>query len=79
MGLVEAVVIFAIGYVSGAVTRWLAGVAAVVALLLAVLGLAAPDSLFVVVEPVLAFYRGNELLFVSGFLFAIARRERSEA
>ena len=78
MGLVEAVVVFVVGYVSGTVTRWFAGLAAVVALILAVLGLAAPASFFVLVDPVLSFYAGNELLFLSGFLFAIAHRSSGD-
>jgi hypothetical protein len=78
MGLFEAAVVFVVGYLSGTVTRWFAGIAAVVALLLAVLGLAAPASLFVLVDPVLSFYSGNELLFLSGFLFAIAHRSSGE-
>lgn len=75
MGLVEAVVILVVGYVSGAVTRVVAGIAAVVALVLAVLGFAAPASAFALLDPVLAVYRGNELLFLAGFLFAIDHRE----
>lgn len=55
MSLLAAVVVFVVGYVSGAVTRLFAGAAAVVA-------------------PVLSVYQGNELLFLSGFLFAIAHR-----
>ena len=74
MGLLEAVVVFVVGYVSGTVTRWFAGLAAVAALLLAIFGLAAPPALHSLVEPVLSVYAGNELLFLSGFLFAIARR-----
>jgi hypothetical protein len=76
MALLDAVLVFAVGYVSGAVTRWLAGVVAVLALLFAILGLATPSSVFDVLDPVLEFYRGNEVLFLSGFLFAIARGER---
>ena len=76
MTLVEAVVIFVVGYLSGTVTRWFAGVMAVFALLLAVLGLAAPVWFLDLLDPVLAVYAGNELLFLSGFLFAIAHRNR---
>lgn len=75
MGLVEAVVILVVGYVSGTVTRLFAGIAAVVALLLAILGFATPASVLDFLDPVLAFYRGNELLFLAGFLFAIDHRE----
>ncbi|MFC7768955.1 MULTISPECIES: hypothetical protein [Salinirubellus] len=78
MGLVEAVVVFVVGYVSGTVTRWFAGLAAIAALVLAVLGLAAPASFFAIADPVLSFYAGNELLFLSGFLFAIAHRSTED-
>jgi hypothetical protein len=70
--LLESVFIFFVGYVSGTVTRWFAGFAAVAALVLAVLGLAAPASLFDLLQPVVDIYTGNELLFLSGFLFAIS-------
>ncbi len=73
MGLVAALVVFVVGYLCGVVTRWVAGLAALAALVLAVLGLAAPAPLFGVVQPVLSVYAGNELLFLSGFLFAISR------
>ncbi|MFC5973287.1 hypothetical protein ACFPYI_18305 [Halomarina salina] len=78
MALLEALVIFVVGYVSGTVTRWFAGLAAIFALLLAILGLAAPGWFLNLLDPVLTFYEGNELLFLSGFLFAIAHRERGE-
>lgn len=78
MGLLEAVVVFVVGYVSGTVTRWFAGLAAIAALLLAVLGLAAPPGLHTLLEPVLSVYAGNELLFLSGFLFAIAKRAETD-
>jgi hypothetical protein len=76
MALLEALVIFVVGYVSGTITRWFAGVAAILALLLAILGLAAPEWFLNLLAPVLSVYAGNELLFLSGFLFAIAHRER---
>lgn len=79
VALLDALVVLVVGYVVGTVTRWFAGVAAIAALLLAVLGLAVPDSLLGLVDPVVAFYAGNELLFVAGFLFAIAHRERGES
>jgi len=72
MTLLEAIAVFVVGYVAGAVTRIFAGLAAVIALVLAVLGIALPDSVLAVVDPVLGVYLGNELLFLSGFLFAIA-------
>ncbi|SDM56056.1 hypothetical protein SAMN04487949_2082 [Halogranum gelatinilyticum] len=76
MTLLESVFVFIVGYVSGAVTRWVAGLAAIAALVLAILGLAAPASVFDLIAPVLDIYAGNELLFLSGFLFAIARDRR---
>lgn len=79
MALLDALVVLVVGYVVGTVTRWFAGVAAILALVLAVLGLAVPESLLGVVDPVVAFYAGNELLFVSGFLFAIAHGEHRES
>lgn len=65
---------FVVGFLTGTVTRWFAGLAAVVALVLAVLGLALPASVLAIADPVLAVYAGNELLFLSGFLFATARQ-----
>lgn len=73
MGLVEAVVVLVVGYLSGVVTRWVAGLAAVAALLLAVFGLAAPEVAVSLARPVLSVYANNELLFLAGFLFGIAR------
>jgi hypothetical protein len=78
MALLEAILVFAVGYVSGTVTRWFATLAAIVAFLLALFGLAAPATLFDLLEPVLSVYDGNELLFLSGFLFAIGHREASD-
>lgn len=72
MGLLGAIVVFVVGYVSGIVTRLFAGAAAVAALILAVLGVALPPSVVAIADPVLAIYLGNELLFLSGFLFGIA-------
>jgi hypothetical protein len=73
MGLLEAILVFAVGYVAGAVTRIFAGVAAIAALVLVVLGIALPGAIVGLVDPILAVYLGNELLFLSGFLFAIAQ------
>lgn len=79
MSLVTAIVVFVVGYVFGRVTLWVAGLAAIVALVLAILGLAAPAIL---VEPLseflAAYYQGNELLFLSGFLFGVAHDRRIE-
>ncbi|MFC7141184.1 hypothetical protein ACFQMA_15270 [Halosimplex aquaticum] len=79
MGLLEAVLVFVVGYVCGAVTRVFAGIAAVGALVLAVLGVALPESVVGIVDPVLGVYLGNELLFLSGFLFAIAHDPAGES
>lgn len=71
MSLVSAVVVFVVGFLSGTVTRWFAGLAAIVALALVLLGAVVPDV--ALVEFVLErYYRGNELLFLSGFLFGIS-------
>lgn len=78
MALLDAVLIFVVGYVSGRVTRLVAALAAVVALVLAVLGLAAPPAVFDLAEPILSVYAGNELLFLSAFLFGIAHGESED-
>ncbi|ESP89061.1 hypothetical protein [Candidatus Halobonum tyrrellensis] len=73
MDPVALVVVFVVGYVAGRLTSWLAAIAAIAALALFLLGLAAPASVAGVVDGVLAgFYFGNELLFLSGFLFGVA-------
>ncbi|MFC4552833.1 MULTISPECIES: hypothetical protein [Halorussus] len=70
MSLFTAVVVFVVGLVSGTVVRWFAGLAAVVALVLVLFGITNVDVGLVnyVVE---RYYLGNELLFLSGFLFGI--------
>lgn len=70
MSLFAAVVVFVVGFVSGVVVRWVAGLAAIVALLLVVFGAAIPDVALVdfVVQQ---YYQGNELLFLAGLLFGI--------
>ena len=77
MSLLTAILVFVVGYVAGRVTLAIAGLAAIAALVLAVLGLAAPELL---VEPLADFlrsyYQGNELLFLSGFLFGVAHDRR---
>jgi hypothetical protein len=70
MALLEAVLVFVVGLVSGTVVRWVAGLAAVVALVLAVLGVTTLEVGFVT-RLLDQYYFGNELLFVSGFLFGI--------
>jgi cell division protein FtsW (lipid II flippase) len=70
VSLVGAVVVLVVGFVSGVVVRWVAGLAAIVALILVVLGWAAPE--IGIVEYVLQqYYQGNELLFLAGLLFGI--------
>jgi hypothetical protein len=78
MALLEAILVFAVGYVCGAVTRIFAGLAAILALVLVVLGVALPPSIVGIADPILAVYLGNELLFLSGFLFAIAHNPAGE-
>ncbi|WP_435175172.1 hypothetical protein [Halorussus sp. AFM4] len=77
MSLLTAVVAFVVGFVSGTVVRWIAGLAAVVALVLVVLGVAAPE-IGIVNQVVDRYYLGNELLFVSGFLFGIDAKQTKE-
>jgi membrane protein YdbS with pleckstrin-like domain len=80
MSLLTAVGVFVVGFVSGAVTRWFAGLAAVLALILVLLGGVAPESLQSLVEYVVQrYYVGNELLFIAGFLFGIDANETKEA
>lgn len=77
MSLFTAVVVFVAGFVSGTVTRWVAGLAAIAALVLVVLGAATPEIGLVsyVLEH---YYLGNELLFVSGFLFGIDAKKTKQ-
>lgn len=70
MNLLSAVVVFVVGLVSGTVVRTFAGLAAVIALLLVVFGVAAPE--IGLVDFVLReYYQGNELLFLAGLLFGL--------
>jgi hypothetical protein len=78
MNLLTLLLVFVVGYVSGRLTSWLAGLAALAALALFLLGLAAPASVTGVIDGVLAgFYYGNELLFLSGFLFGVSGGRRA--
>lgn len=70
MSLLTAVVVFLVGLLSGTVVRWVAGLAAFVALILVVLGVAAPE-IGLVTYVLEQYYYGNELLFLAGFLFGI--------
>jgi hypothetical protein len=77
MTLVAALVTFVVGLLSGVVVGRVAGLAAFVALVLVLLGVTSVQ-LSVVDYVVREFYLGNELLFLSGFLFGIdARRART--
>ncbi|WP_158056178.1 hypothetical protein [Halorussus halophilus] len=77
MSFLTALVVFVVGIVSGTIVRWFAGLAAIVALVLVVLGFATPDIALVnyVVE---RYYVGNELLFLSGLLFGIDAKQTKE-
>jgi hypothetical protein len=77
MALLEAVLVFVVGLVSGTVVRWVAGLAAVVALVLAVLGVTTLEVGFVT-RLLDQYYFGNELLFISGFLFGIDAEDTKE-
>jgi len=77
MSLVSALVVFLVGFVSGTVVRWFAGLAAIVALVLVVLGATTPD-IGLVNGIIDRYYLGNELLFISGFLFGIDAEETTE-
>ena len=77
MSLLAAAVVFVVGLLSGVVVRWVAGLAAVVALVLVLLGWAAPD-IGLVTYVVETYYLGNELLFLAGFLFGIDAEKTRE-
>ncbi|MBX0295185.1 hypothetical protein [Haloarcula nitratireducens] len=70
MSLLAAMVVLVVGFVSGVVVRWVAGLAAIIALLLVILGIAAPD-IGLVEYVIQRYYTGNELLFLAGLLFGI--------
>jgi hypothetical protein len=70
MSLLSAIVVFVVGLVSGTVVRTFAGLAAVVALLLVVFGVAAPE-IGLVDFVIREYYQGNELLFLAGLLFGL--------
>ena len=77
MAFIESLVVFFVGFVSGTVVRWFAGLAAILALVLVVLGVTTPDVALVnqIIEQ---YYLGNELLFISGFLFGIDVEETKD-
>jgi Na+/citrate or Na+/malate symporter len=72
MALFEAVVIFVVGFVSGTVVRWVAAFVA-----LAVLGVTTPE-IGLINQILDRYYLGNELLFVSAFLFSIDAERTKE-
>lgn len=74
MSLLSAIVIFLVGFVSGIVVRAVAGLAAIAALLLVILGVAAPD-IGLIDFIVTQYYQGNELLFLAGLLFGIDAKQ----
>lgn len=77
MSLLTAIVVFVVGLLSGTVVRWVAGLAAVVALVLVLLGVSSFEV--GIVDFVLqAYYVGNELLFLSGFLFGVDAKKTRE-
>ncbi|WP_135852897.1 hypothetical protein [Halorussus salinus] len=77
MSLFSALLVFLVGFVSGTVVRWFAGLAAIVALVLVLLGTTTPDIALVngIIDQ---YYLGNELLFISGFLFGIDAKQTKE-
>ena len=70
MSLFAAAVVFVVGLISGVVVRSIAGLAAIIALLLVVFGVAVPD-IGLVDYVIQQYYLGNELLFLAGLLFGI--------
>ncbi|WP_276301802.1 hypothetical protein [Halorussus lipolyticus] len=70
MALLEILAVFVVGFVSGTVVRWFAGLAALVALVLVVLGVTTVQ-IGLLNHVLQQYYVGNELLFISGFLFGI--------
>ena len=72
MSLLTAIEIFIVGFLLGTVTRWFAGIAAVIALLLVLIGgVSAIPGQSLIDHIITQYYLGNELLFLSGFLFGI--------
>ncbi|MFC6862760.1 hypothetical protein ACFQGE_04710 [Halomicroarcula sp. GCM10025817] len=70
MSLFSAIVVFVVGLFSGVIIRAIAGLAALIALVLVIFGIAAPD-IGLVDYVIQNFYQGNELLFLAGLLFGI--------
>ena len=70
MSLFSAIVVFVVGLLSGVIIRTIAGLAALLALVLVIFGIAAPD-IGLVDYVILNYYQGNELLFLAGLLFGI--------
>ncbi|WP_152042920.1 hypothetical protein [Salinigranum salinum] len=70
MSLLSAIVIFVVGLISGVIIRAIAGLAALIALVLVIFGIAAPD-IGLIDYVIQNIYQGNELLFLAGLLFGI--------
>ena len=81
MSLLSAIVVFVVGLISGVIIRAIAGLAALIALVLVIFGIAAPD-IGLVDYVIQNIYQGNELLFLAGLLFGIdahqARRDSGD-
>jgi hypothetical protein len=77
MSFITALVVFVVGFLSGSVVRWFAGLAAIIALVLVLLGTVTPQ-IGLVDHIVNQYYVGNELLFISGFLFGIDAKQTKE-
>ena len=70
MSLVSAIVTFVVGFISGVIIRAIAGLAALIALVLVIFGIAAPE-IGLIDYVIQTHYLGNELLFLAGLLFGI--------
>jgi hypothetical protein len=78
MSLLSAIVIFVVGLISGVVIRAIAGLAAFVALVLVIFGMAAPE-IGLIDYVIQNYYQGNELLFLAGLLFGIDAHRAGKA
>lgn len=70
MSLLSAIIIFVVGLISGVIIRAIAGLAAIIALILVILGIAAPQ-IGLIDFVIQTYYQGNELLFLAGLLFGL--------
>ncbi|EMA10487.1 hypothetical protein [Haloarcula marismortui] len=78
MSLFTAVVVFVVGLLSGIVVRWVAGLAAALALVLVLLGATTPD-IGLITFVMEQYYHGNELLFLAGLLFGLDAEHTRDA